>query len=56
MAYIIYVPKIESASFTVNPVDMNSPTKLIVSVVDQQVILEPYFYYAGDLYSGEADA
>ena len=56
MSYTAQVPEVESASITPNPVNMNTTFLLSVEVIEVTVTLEPYFYYAGDLYAGEADA
>lgn len=46
-------PVINSASFSVNPVLFNGKTVLTVSVTEEILILEPYYYYSNDIYSGE---
>ena len=51
--FVIKVFEIESAVFAPNPVNINSTTKLSVEVTETVKILEPYYYYSGDLYAGE---
>lgn len=51
--YVFLLPVIESASFSVNPSVINGKTVLTVSVVEQQIVLEPEKYYSGELYAGE---
>ena len=51
--YSILIPEITSAMFSVNPADMNSKTSLSVTVIEKTIILEPYFFYSGEIYSGE---
>lgn len=52
-AYYVIRPFFQSASFSVNPVDMNQSTVLAVKVTDEFIILEPDFFYSGEIYSGE---
>lgn len=52
-AYYVIQPFFQSASFSVNPADMNGKTVLTVSVTDEMKILEPETWYSGELYSGE---
>ena len=56
MRYQIQVPRIDSASIYPSPVNFNTKFLLSVTVSEETITLEPYFYYSGDLYSGEADA
>lgn len=51
--YPVLVPKITAASFSANPVDMNSRTLLSVTVIEETVYLEPTAYYSNEIYSGE---
>lgn len=53
MNYQIQVPVIEVSNITPNPVDFNESFLLSVSVSEKTVILEPYYYYSGELYAGE---
>lgn len=53
MSYQIQIPRVDSASITPNPVSFNTKFLLSVSVSEETVTLEPYFYYSGDLYAGE---
>lgn len=55
MSYQIQVPRIDSASILPNPVSMNTKFLLSVLVVEETITLEPYYYYSGDIYSGEVD-
>lgn len=51
--YTILLPKILTASCTPNPADINAKTVLSVTVTEETVYLDPYFYYSGELYAGE---
>lgn len=51
--FVVKVFEITSAVFAPNPVNINSTTKLSVEVTETVKILEPYYYYSGDLYAGE---
>ena len=51
--FVVKIFEITSAVFTPNPVNINSTTKLSVKVTETVKILEPYYYYSGDLYAGE---
>lgn len=51
--YPVSLPKITAAAFTPNPVNINSKTVLAVTVTEETVYLEPYYYYCGDLFAGE---
>nr|DAP69577.1 MAG TPA: Glycine rich protein [Caudoviricetes sp.] len=51
--FVVKIFEIASAVFTPNPVNINSTTKLSVEVTETVKILEPYYYYSGDLYAGE---
>lgn len=53
MSYQVQVPRIDSVSITPNPVDFNAKFLLSVSVSEETITLEPYYYYSGDLYAGE---
>lgn len=52
-AYYVIQPFFHSASFSVNPAEMNQSTVLTVEVTDEFKILEPDFFYSGEIYSGE---
>lgn len=52
-AYYVVQPVFQSASFSVNPADMNTSTVLTVTVTDEFMILEPDFWYSDETYSGE---
>lgn len=51
--YTVLVPEITAASFSVNPVNINSSTVLTVSITEKTIILEPEKYYSGEFFSGE---
>lgn len=51
--WAVQIVKITGASFSVNPANINTKTDLSVTVTETVKILEPYFYYSGDLYAGE---
>lgn len=51
--FVVKIFEITSAAFAPNPVNINSTTKLSVEVTETVKILEPYYYYSGDLYAGE---
>lgn len=51
--FVVKIFEITSAVFAPNPVNINSTTKLSVKVTETVKILEPYYYYSGDLYAGE---
>ena len=51
--YSILIPEIMVASFSANPVYMNSKTVLSVEVTEKTIILEPELLYSGEIYSGE---
>ena len=54
MNYTVQVPVVAEASITPNPVSTNGSFLLSATVIEQTITLEPYYYYSGDLYSGEA--
>lgn len=51
--FVVKIFEITSAVFAPNPVNINSTTKLSVEVTETVKILEPHYYYSGDLYAGE---
>lgn len=51
--YAILQPVIKSAVFSVNPVGINNKTILTIEVEDKVIVLQPYFYYSNDIFSGE---
>lgn len=51
--FVVKIFEIASAAFAQNPVNINSTTKLSVEVTETVKILEPYYYYSGDIYAGE---
>ena len=52
-AYYVIQPFFHSAAFSVNPAEMNQSTVLTFEVTDEFKILEPDFFYSGEIYSGE---
>ena len=54
--YVIFIPKIDAASVTPNPVDANASFKISVSVSEMQKVLHPEWYYSGEIYAGESEA
>lgn len=50
----IFELTIDSASFSVNPVNINSTTILTVKVTEKEIIPEPVWNFSGETYSGEA--
>ena len=53
MSYTAQIPRVDSAVITQNPVDFNTKFVLSVSVSEETVTLEPYYYYSGEIYAGE---
>lgn len=53
MSYQVQVPRIDSASISPNPVDFNAKFAISVTVSEETITLEPYYYYSGDIYVGE---
>ena len=53
MSYTAQIPRVDSAAITPNPVDFNTKFVLSVSVSEETVTLEPYYYYSGEIYAGE---
>lgn len=51
--YEYLVPVIRSAVFSPNPANINQKTVLSVEVIEETVILKPYYYYSNDIFSGE---
>ena len=51
--YVIYRPEIRSAVLTPNPAGINTSVRVSVSAEDVRVVLEPVWFYSGELYSGE---
>lgn len=46
-------PVVTAATLTPNPVAFNGVVRLSVTVVDQAVVLEPTYFYAGEVFCGE---
>ena len=53
--YVIFVPQIDSAAITPNPVEANTSLKISVVVSEIQKVLYPEWYYSGEIYSGESE-
>lgn len=53
MSYQIQMPRIDAASITPNPVNMNTPFLISVTVSKNTVTLEPAYFYSGEINSGE---
>lgn len=51
--YTVVIPEIIAASFSINPININSNTMLSVSVAEKTVILEPVKFYSGEIFAGE---
>ena len=51
--YVVTLPVIQTAFFSVNPADINVRTVLSVTVTEEMKILQPEVWYSGELYSGE---
>lgn len=51
--YPILIPKILAAAFSPNPANINTKTKLTVTVTEETVYLEPTKYYSGEIFAGE---
>lgn len=52
-AYYKISPVFHSATITPNPVNINVQIKISITVTDELVILEPEYWYTGELYAGE---
>lgn len=46
-------PRIEGAVLSQNPVNINTLVRLAVTVIDETIVLEPTYFYSGDLFCGE---
>ena len=53
--YVIFVPQIDSAAITPNPVEANASLKISIVVSEIQKVLYPEWYYSGEIYSGESE-
>ena len=51
--YTISKPFITAASFSANPCSINEKVVLMVTVIEQDVLLEAEMIYAGEIYAGE---
>lgn len=53
MSMTIQVPVVTAAEIVTNPVPINTKFTLTVIVTEAIAVLEPYYYYVGDIYAGE---
>lgn len=51
----ISILTIVSAEFSTNPAVINQSIVLSVTIVEETIIPRPYYYYVGEIYSGEVD-
>lgn len=51
--YPFNLPVIKNAAFSVNPTSINSKIVLSVEVVEEVIYLQPEYFYANEIYSGE---
>lgn len=51
--YVTSGLSILSATITPNPADINSKVLLSVTVAEEEMYLEPDFFYSGEFFSGE---
>lgn len=51
--YSIQIPKIETSSITPNPANINTPILVSVQVIEETLVLQPVWFYSGQIYSGE---
>ena len=51
--YPTLIPQILAAAFAPNPVDINTKTRLIVTVTEETVNLEPTKYNRGAIFAGD---
>lgn len=50
----LLTPSIDAANLTPNPVSINARITLSITVTEKTIYLEPAFFYAGEVFSGEA--
>lgn len=53
MNYVITLPRIDAVSIVPNPSQINQTLSISVTVSEFQKVLEPVYFYAGELYAGE---
>lgn len=53
MAYELYTPVVQAASFSANPATINVKIVLTVQVTDLMRVLEPEPFFSAEIYSGE---
>lgn len=51
--YTVQIVTIDTASFSINPADINAKTVLTVKVSEETRYLEPAKRYVGEIYLGE---
>lgn len=52
-AYYTITPVFHTATITPNPANINEQAQIVISVTDELVILEPEYWYAGEIMAGE---
>lgn len=52
-SYAVTIPKIETASFSINPAVINQSIVLVVTVTEATVYQNAEIRYSGEFYSGE---
>lgn len=52
--YVIFVPQIDSAAITPNPIEANASLKISVVVSEIQKVLYPEWYYSARSIPGKA--
>lgn len=53
MSYVVTIPEIVAAEFAPSIAMINSVVKVSVTITERQIELEPFYYYAGEVFSGE---
>lgn len=51
--YVVYLPEIQTAALTPNPVNINSQFVISIKVTEIQKTLEPEIWCSSEIYSGE---
>lgn len=49
----ITVPRIDAATIAPNPAIINGTFTLSIRVSEESIVLDPVFFYAGEIHSGE---
>lgn len=47
------IPEVTACTLSPNPIGQSATLSIAVTIVDQTVILEPYYYFSGDINAGE---